>query len=341
MNSPRRRFLDMLDRRITARVILYYVLLFGAAFLIWRALPPAVRADLVAPPAVMRDSTFGITSALLVTHRSAAVEALVAMLAAVALALPVAWVYMHSRQKKGYRQTMVHALLLLPVVVAGIVVLVKDSLALAFGLAGIVAAVRFRSSLDDSKDAVAMFLAIAIGLAAAVRLEVAAALSVAFNALSLMLWHSDFARTPPGLEEERAQRHLQRAMAIANRTSEFVARVDREILGALAPEQLDALSARIRRQREKSSPELPGPDGSYPYSRLRITTADPDGLRRAIEPTLPAYFKQWEFVDERDGGDGATAVEYEVKPRRELAADVVREAIARLAGARASDVELV
>lgn len=333
----------MLDRSITTRVLLYYILLFGAAAILWRILPVEQRAALVTPRAVTSTELLSGTadSPLLITHRSAVVEALVAMIAAVALALPVAWVYMFTRQKKGYRQTMVHSLLLLPIVVAGIVVLVKDSLPLAFGLAGIVAAVRFRSTLEDSKDAVAMFLGIAIGLAAAVRLEVAAVLSVGFNALTLVLWQSDFARTPPGLEEERAQKHLARAMAIANRTSEFVARLDREILDSLAPEQLDALQARIRKQREKVAPDMPGPDGTFPASRLLVTTASVDAARRALEPNFPPYFKQWELLDERDGGDGVTVLEYEVKTKRELQPAVVREALVRLVGAHATDIELV
>src|SRR5215208_3420298 len=63
-----------------------------------------------------------------------------AIAAAVLLSLPVAWIYILTRQKKGYRQSVVQTLIVLPVVAAGIVVLVKNSLALAFSLAGIVAA---------------------------------------------------------------------------------------------------------------------------------------------------------------------------------------------------------
>jgi len=47
-----------------------------------------------------------------------------------------------------------------------VVLIVRDSVALAFSLAGIVAAVRFRNTLRDTKDAVYIFLAIAVGLAA-------------------------------------------------------------------------------------------------------------------------------------------------------------------------------
>ena len=50
------------------------------------------------------------------------------------------------------------------VVVAGIVMMVKHSVALAFSLGAIVAAVRFRTSLDDSKDAAGIFVVIGIAV---------------------------------------------------------------------------------------------------------------------------------------------------------------------------------
>ena len=103
--------------------------------------------------------------------------------------------------------------------------------------------------LEDSKDATFIFLATALGLACGVQLEVAAVLSVLFNAAVLILWSSDFARMPPSLEGVRAKRQLERAMQIANRTSQFVARLDNEVLEALAPAQLDALEDRLRKRR--------------------------------------------------------------------------------------------
>ena len=82
-------------------------------------------------------------------------------------------------------------------------------------LAGIVAAVRFRVSLDDSRDATFVFAVMALGLACGVQLETAAVLSVLFVTLTLVLSYSDFARTPPGLEGERAAKHFERAVQIA------------------------------------------------------------------------------------------------------------------------------
>src|SRR5436305_12398188 len=103
------------------------------------------------------------------------------MTSALLLSIPCACVYVLTRATKGYPQSVVHLLIVLPLVVSGIVVLVQYSLALAFSLAGIVAAVRFRNTLDDSKDAVYVFLATAIGLAAAVNVPVAGVISVMVN----------------------------------------------------------------------------------------------------------------------------------------------------------------
>src|SRR5438477_10413835 len=115
--------------------------------------------------------------------------------------------------------------MVLPIVVAGIVVLVKYSITLAFSLAGIVAAVRFRNTLDDSKDAVYIFLATAIGLASAVDLPVASVISLLFNPVALVLWYTDFGRSPSPAAR-LAERRLQRAMGQMSGTATFADRAD-------------------------------------------------------------------------------------------------------------------
>lgn len=85
-------------------------------------------------------------------------------------------------------------IILLPVVVAGIVLIVQNSLALAFSLAGIVAGVRFRLTLDDTLDAIYIFVAIGAGLAAGIEaLEIAVVISVLFNYVILIAWEFDYA----------------------------------------------------------------------------------------------------------------------------------------------------
>src|SRR5258708_35155626 len=88
------------------------------------------------------------------------------MLTALLLVLPVSWVYMLTKQRSGYDQSVVQTVIILPMTVAATVILVQNSLALAFTLAAIVAAVRVRNTLKDTKDAGYIFLARALGGAA-------------------------------------------------------------------------------------------------------------------------------------------------------------------------------
>jgi len=310
--SPIRRLAGALTDNIVLRVVLYYAALFTAVTLLWPHVPPATRAVLLKSYA----PNFDVTAVFTGTPSKhdlqpapiaepVALSVAGATTAAFLLSLPVAWIYMLTREKKGYRQSVVHTLVLLPVVVAGVVVLVKTSVTLAFSLAGIVAAVRFRNSLDDTKDAVFLFLASGVGLSCGVEVEVGVVLSVLFNVMTLALFYADFARTPPGIEGERAQRQMERALAIANRTSQFVARIDDEVLKALAPAQLDALATRVRKRREDTAPSLPTTTDVEYDARLRIITTDVDAVRPLVEPVLEAKVKRWrlETMDPKTGGD--------------------------------------
>ena len=117
----------------------------------------------------------------------------ISMLGALAIMVPVTWVYMTTRRVRGFDESVVHTLLILPVAITGVVMIVGNSVALAFSLAGIVAAVRFRTTLDDTKDAVYVFLAIGVGLATGVQaLGIALVLSVVFNLVVLVLWWTQF-----------------------------------------------------------------------------------------------------------------------------------------------------
>ena len=73
----------------------------------------------------------------------------VAIIAAILVSLPVSWVYMTVRGGEEYDQSLVNTIIVLPMVVTGIVIIVQNSLALAFSLAGIAGAVRFRNSLKS------------------------------------------------------------------------------------------------------------------------------------------------------------------------------------------------
>ena len=128
------------------------------------------------------------------------VTTFVVMIGALFLMLPVSWVYMAVRRSTGYAQSIVQTMLVLPIVVAGVVLVVRNSLALAFSLAAIMAGVRFRNNLRDPRDTVFIFLSIGVGLAAGVQaLTIAAVLSLVFNVLILTIWRTNFGRSPLNL----------------------------------------------------------------------------------------------------------------------------------------------
>ncbi len=115
------------------------------------------------------------------------------MVGAFLLMIPATWVYMATRRRKGFDQSIVHTMVILAVAVSGVVVIVRNSVALAFSLAGIVGAVRFRQSLQDTRDTLYIFLSIGVGLAAGAEVLAAAAVfSAVFNYLVLTLWRADY-----------------------------------------------------------------------------------------------------------------------------------------------------
>ena len=117
----------------------------------------------------------------------------VAMLGAVLAALPVSWVYMAVRSGEEYDQSLVNTIIVLPLVVTGIVIIVQNSLALAFALAGIAGAVRFRNSLKSSGDALFILISVAIGLSAGIgAVELAAVISIALNYVFALLWITEY-----------------------------------------------------------------------------------------------------------------------------------------------------
>lgn len=117
----------------------------------------------------------------------------VAIIAAILVSLPVSWVYMAVRGGHEYDQSLVNTIIVLPMVVTGIVIIVQNSLALAFSLAGIAGAVRFRNSLKSSGDALFILLAVGIGLSAGIgAIELAAVISIGFNYCFTVLWITEY-----------------------------------------------------------------------------------------------------------------------------------------------------
>jgi hypothetical protein len=84
------------------------------------------------------------------------------------------------------RSAVVETQIVLAIVGAVVMLVVGASLARAFGIVGVAGLIRYRSKIDDPKDAVVMLSALAVGLASGVGLYALSAFSTAF--LVGVLW---------------------------------------------------------------------------------------------------------------------------------------------------------
>jgi len=319
---------------IILRTTLYYVALFAFAAALWR-LPLAQRLMRGSIDALLSSGGFvGFggpspqpAAPPQLDAMSLSITVAVAMVGAASLALPVAWIYGLTRRKRGYQQSVVQTLMVLPPLVAGVVVLVKYSVALAFGLAGIVAAVRFRNTLEDSKDAVYIFLATAIGLAAAVSFPVAAVISVAFNIIILALWYTDFGRSA-AFEGARAKKKLEEQMDKLRQTGSFVAMLDNEIFENMTPEQLELAADRAWRRRRRLETDVPDDDEMQRRDvLLRVRTRDPDASRLDLETLFDDFLKKWRFGGVIHDLDGTHVVEYAVQLKKTARSEELLDAL--------------
>jgi hypothetical protein len=123
----------------------------------------------------------------------------IACISATILTIPVTWAYFITSRVRRIDQAFVQTILILPIVVTGIAMIVLNSIALAFSLAGIVAAVRFRFSLNQPSDAMYIFGAIGIGLGCGIgAVGVATVISAAFVLATLVIWRLEYGKTLAG-----------------------------------------------------------------------------------------------------------------------------------------------
>ncbi len=169
---------------MSRRLLFVLVLVGGPAAAMAVAQQPPPPAEL-ASPAVPGETPFGPLNINL--------EELQQELLASAVRLPVAAVLgtalalrPRRRGTPARQPAVVQTQIVLAVVGALIMLVVGASLARAFGIVGAANLIRYRSKIDDPKDAVVMLCALSVGLAAGVGLYGLAAFGTLF--LVLALW---------------------------------------------------------------------------------------------------------------------------------------------------------
>lgn len=273
---PRRRgFPRPVRRAPVVRLALYYAALAA----VWAA---AGRVD---PALVGRGAG--------ADRLASEVAALVAMTGALALMAPVVWVYMLTRRLR-YDPSLVHALIILPVVTAGIFLVIENSLARAFSLAGIMAAVRFRNTLRETRDIVYILLALGTGLAAgAGGLDVAIVMSAGFNVLVLFLWTFNVGSI-------YAAGAARRGILSVGET--------RLLLGTTP-----SARAELRRRVTETA------DGFRPDGALLVHTPSAEAARSIVEEVLFEGTRAWRRAGQLANPRGVDSLAYLVKLRKKEA----------------------
>ena len=236
---------------------------------------------------------------------SGAVVAGLSMLGALAIMIPVTWVYMVTRRRRGYDESVVHTLLILPVSVTGIVMIVQNSVALAFSLAGIVAAVRFRTTLDDTKDAVYVFLAIGVGLASGVQaLGIALTLSLIFNLVVLVLWRTQFGNIYA--DQSARSEPLAVGDVLAGPSSALTALQagDPAVLEAASASDLKELADRAVRFERHISEERKKKKKNRANALILVHAPSAEAAQAYVDPLLDEVATRWRTVEIGPGPEG-------------------------------------
>jgi len=292
-------------------------------------------------PTILQDglnTPEGAASGIAVGARSLAQLALTTTLilfGAILLMLPVSWVYMSARQVPGHSQAVVQTLIILPLVVAGIVLIVRDSLALAFSLAGVVAAVRFRTNLKDARDTVYIFLAIAVGFAAGVQtLAVGAVLTIVFNFVMLFSWRYDYGRnvlTPTAGSQWSAP--LESLVVQGDQQGV----PDRDLVLSLSPQTAEALADRFERVSEVLGNKKKKPRYT---AVLSITSDHVAEAQQLLEKVLEEKAKRWRLDEVVTHTGKPSEIYYLVRLKKPVTRDDLLTAIRANAGEFIADADL-
>lgn len=325
--SKGRRFVERLMEargRPFLRLAAYYVLLITVMSLLVYFVPAVREAFLSSQALTLEEGggfvgpvgeDFGARVSLNEALRRA-LGTLLVILGALSLVLPVAWVYMLTKRFR-YDPALVSSVIILPIVVAGIALVVKNSVALAFALAGIVAAVRFRNTLKDPRDAVYIFLVIGIGLSSGVQaLDVALAMSLAFNYVVLLVWKFNIGSIYSG-------RYARTGILSAG---------PQRLLLAQEPEG----QREVRRRMLEQAQEI-RTDGI-----LLVHSHQPDMARITVQEALADMARDWQLVDvvKREEEDLFT-LEYLVRLKGSASAPELVGALDERWGAQVAAAEYV
>lgn len=311
-----------------ARLAAYYALLSGAAWAVVTLFPPIpellerFRMQSALAGGRARDLSNVAMGGESFSQGEWALITFLSMLASLTLVVPVAYVYMVTKQRRGYDQSVVQTVIILPMVVAGTLVLVQNSISLAFALGAVLAAVRFRNTLKDTKDAVYIFLALAVGVAAGVFSPVVGAVSsVAFNVVVLGLWHFNVGNIYVDQRDRVTPlRPGETLLGPGGKTGEFMAVGDPQLLAALTPAELEEVADRAARLQAYVAARASDDKKKRFTAVVLVHTTQPKPAQQAVEAIFEEQTKRWRLTEILPGEGGISTLEYLVRLKDDVEA---------------------
>lgn len=310
----------------------YFLLVALLLFLLVRWFP-ALQGVLVfgegAQLAEQFDQVFDAASRPRVVPEPLAMVALrgfLALLGAVVFGLPATWIYLITKRQEGYERSFVQMLVILPLVVAGVVRVVRGDLALAFALAGIVAAVRFRTTVKDLKNAVFAFAVIGIGLASgAGGWVLAAILSVGTCFVAYALWRVNVGGTSPQLARYIGPIRLSEAL-VPGEIHKTVAVGDERLVAPLTPEEIERIPPLVDRLAHVVRADALRKKGKYSLLML-VYASDRVAAEVLMNAVLGEHATRWNLIDVFPGRHGTSTLAYLARLKREVEIGALLEAL--------------
>jgi hypothetical protein len=307
-------------------VLAAYFVVVAGALIIAAWISPGMRHFLLPSPPVTGFGDAGTIASPYPTEggfwersMGTGVVGVLSLIGALIFAIPVVRIYTVIMRQQGYQGSFVRLLVGLPVVVAGVVQVVRGDLALAFALAGIVAAIRFRTTVEDLQDAVFAFVAIGIGLAAGTASFVlAGALSTTFTFLAWSMWRLHLGEVEPSLELAHGGVALSAAL-VPGEENRGVIVGDETVVSPVTTEDIPELANSI--DRLASYVRADALRRGRKYGSLLLAYVNGDArTKQAVESVIDQHASRWVYVDRIDSnhGSGVRVLEYLVRLKKKV-----------------------
>jgi len=313
MSEPERKKQNPTDLQAhPGRLVAYYLLLFFFIFqtsMLLRELGANYDLQQFARIKEIIDTGFTFSMAF-----ESLFETFFSLLLSFIFTLPVAWVYTLTKDEENFDSSLAQTVVVLAMVVTGVMVVISDVTARAFALAGVVAAVRFRNTLQDTKDAVYIFIAVAIGMGCGTRVyHITVWLSVIMSLTMFLLWKYKFGTSLRRSAKVLGKKDVQKIYA--QTSGEALQHLERELGQQMRLMQWAQMRTDDAKGKKKAN------------AALIVESSDAYAAIEQVDKVLDAYGGKWQLANITSDTPGRSTLEYVGRLPKETAPATLIDAI--------------